>query len=241
LFEVVEVEEIGAMKAEVQAAVTDLARFSKIVKLKAFQVSPAAVGQWKFPRPPLCPNGAGVHERRECAGQHQRHQRGHPERRPVGLPYSQPAGAAQKGQGAQVVPGRDRPQDRQRDRGGRRPARQLQRHHHGDRARHPGALPPLRARSGVGCAREGAAGSGAQLQPCQGEVQREPQRQHDHPGHRAAGPAGQGHQHLRHACSRVVRPPLSRGEAASEGSADLWHACHRTPLACALVCSWAAS
>ena len=38
LFEVVEVEEIGALKVEVQASVTDLSRFSKLVKLKAFQV-----------------------------------------------------------------------------------------------------------------------------------------------------------------------------------------------------------
>lgn len=38
LFEVVEAEEIGALKATVQAAVTDLARFSAIVKLKNFQV-----------------------------------------------------------------------------------------------------------------------------------------------------------------------------------------------------------
>jgi nucleolar protein 56 len=38
LFDVVEVEEVAALKAEVQASVTDLARFSKIVKLKAFQV-----------------------------------------------------------------------------------------------------------------------------------------------------------------------------------------------------------
>jgi nucleolar protein 56 len=37
LFEVVEVEEVASLKAEVQASVTDLARFSKIVKLKAFQ------------------------------------------------------------------------------------------------------------------------------------------------------------------------------------------------------------
>lgn len=38
LFEAVEVEEIGALKAEVQASVTDLGRFSKLLKLKAFQV-----------------------------------------------------------------------------------------------------------------------------------------------------------------------------------------------------------
>ena len=39
LFEVVEVEEIGALKTEVQASVTDLGRFSKLLKLKAFQVT----------------------------------------------------------------------------------------------------------------------------------------------------------------------------------------------------------
>lgn len=38
IFEVVEAEEIGALKAQVQEAVTDQAKFSKIVKLKAFQV-----------------------------------------------------------------------------------------------------------------------------------------------------------------------------------------------------------
>jgi nucleolar protein 56 len=37
LFEVVESEEIAKLKAEVQASVTDLARFSKLVKLTAFQ------------------------------------------------------------------------------------------------------------------------------------------------------------------------------------------------------------
>jgi nucleolar protein 56 len=37
LFEVVEAEEIAKLKEEVQASVTDLARFSKLVKLKAFQ------------------------------------------------------------------------------------------------------------------------------------------------------------------------------------------------------------
>lgn len=38
LLEVVESGDLAALKAEVQAAVTDLARFSKMVKLKAFQV-----------------------------------------------------------------------------------------------------------------------------------------------------------------------------------------------------------
>lgn len=38
IFEVVEAEEIGMLKAKVQESVTDHARFSKIVKLKAFQV-----------------------------------------------------------------------------------------------------------------------------------------------------------------------------------------------------------
>ena len=38
LMEVVEAEEIASAKAEVLASMTDLARFSKIVKLKAFQV-----------------------------------------------------------------------------------------------------------------------------------------------------------------------------------------------------------
>jgi len=38
LFEVVEADEIAALKGEVQASVTDLSRFSKIVKLKAFAV-----------------------------------------------------------------------------------------------------------------------------------------------------------------------------------------------------------
>ena len=39
LFEVVESGDLAALKTEVQNSVTDLARFSKIVKLKAFQVS----------------------------------------------------------------------------------------------------------------------------------------------------------------------------------------------------------
>ncbi len=37
LFETSEAEEIGALKATVQASVTDLSRFSKLVKLTAFQ------------------------------------------------------------------------------------------------------------------------------------------------------------------------------------------------------------
>ena len=37
LLEAVEGGDLAALKAEVQAAVTDLARFSKMVKLKAFQ------------------------------------------------------------------------------------------------------------------------------------------------------------------------------------------------------------
>ena len=51
LMEVVEAEEIASAKAEVLASMTDLARFSKIVKLKAFQVSP----RWVF-----WDGGAGV-------------------------------------------------------------------------------------------------------------------------------------------------------------------------------------
>ena len=43
LLDIVEAEEIGALKAEVQASVTELARFSKIVKLKAFQVGARSV------------------------------------------------------------------------------------------------------------------------------------------------------------------------------------------------------
>jgi nucleolar protein 56 len=43
LFEVVEADEIAALKGEVQASVTDLSRFSKIVKLKAFAV------RWALP------------------------------------------------------------------------------------------------------------------------------------------------------------------------------------------------
>ncbi len=41
LFEVTEAEEIGALKAQVQESVLDLARFSKLVKLKAFSVRTA--------------------------------------------------------------------------------------------------------------------------------------------------------------------------------------------------------
>jgi len=38
LLDVVESADAGSMKSEVQAAVADLGRFSKMVKLKAFQV-----------------------------------------------------------------------------------------------------------------------------------------------------------------------------------------------------------
>lgn len=38
LFELVEVDEISSIKEDVQSSVTDLARFSKLVKLKGFQV-----------------------------------------------------------------------------------------------------------------------------------------------------------------------------------------------------------
>lgn len=40
LFDVVEADEISALKAEVQASIADLAKFSKLVKLKGFQVRP---------------------------------------------------------------------------------------------------------------------------------------------------------------------------------------------------------
>lgn len=39
LFELTEYEELAALKAQVQNSVTDLGRFSKLVKLKAFRVS----------------------------------------------------------------------------------------------------------------------------------------------------------------------------------------------------------
>lgn len=39
MLEAVETADASSMKAEVQAAVADLERFSKMVKLKAFQVS----------------------------------------------------------------------------------------------------------------------------------------------------------------------------------------------------------
>lgn len=48
---------------------------------------------------------------------------------------------------------------------------------------------------------QGSAGSRPQLLTSQSEVQRQPGRQHDHPVDRAAGSAGQGHQHVLHACS----------------------------------------
>lgn len=47
---------------------------------------------------------------------------------------------------------------------------------------------------------QGPAGARSQLLPGQGEIQRAPGGQHDHPVHQPAGPAGQGHQHLLHAC-----------------------------------------
>ena len=52
LLEAVETADLSSLKAEVQAAVTDLGRFSKMVKLKAFQVrgsglsGPASVCAW---------------------------------------------------------------------------------------------------------------------------------------------------------------------------------------------------
>lgn len=45
LFEQVESEEIGSQLEEVQRSVTELARFSKIMKLKAFQVR--LRGMWR--------------------------------------------------------------------------------------------------------------------------------------------------------------------------------------------------
>jgi nucleolar protein 56 len=38
LFELTEFEELAALKTQVQNSVTDLGRFSKLVKLKAFRV-----------------------------------------------------------------------------------------------------------------------------------------------------------------------------------------------------------
>ena len=60
----------------------------------------------------------------------------------------------------------------------------------------------------VGGFLKGPTGSGPQLFPGQGEVQREPRRQHDHPEYRDFGSTGQGHQHIRDAHSRVVRLPF---------------------------------
>ncbi len=52
LLEAVESADLSSLKAEVQAAVTDLARFSKMVKLKAFQVR---TGSWAARLPPCTP------------------------------------------------------------------------------------------------------------------------------------------------------------------------------------------
>ena len=57
LFDIVEAEEISALKAEVQASVTELARFSKICKLKAFQVCmPQPDIRWRVDRWCAMPN-----------------------------------------------------------------------------------------------------------------------------------------------------------------------------------------
>lgn len=45
LFELTEFEELAALKTQVQNSVTDLGRFSKLVKLKAFRVSRARIRQ----------------------------------------------------------------------------------------------------------------------------------------------------------------------------------------------------
>jgi len=51
---------------------------------------------------------------------------------------------------------------------------------------------------------------------CAGQVQRQQGGQHDHPIHRAAGHAGQGHQHVCDARARVVLMALPRACAHRE-------------------------
>lgn len=55
---------------------------------------------------------------------------------------------------------------------------------------------------------QGTTGSGPQLLQGQGEVQRQPGRQHDHPVHCAPRPTGQGHQHLLNESPVRSPPPL---------------------------------
>ena len=59
-------------------------------------------------------------------------------------------------------------------------------------------LPQSGERSDWSVGQQSPARFGAQLLPCQGQVQREQGGQHDHPEHQFAGPARQGHQHIQH-------------------------------------------
>lgn len=81
--------------------------------------------------------------------------------------------------------------------------------------------PPALPRPGEGphgaVSLQGAARPRPQLLPGQGEVQREPRGQHDHPVHQPAGPAGQGHQHLLHACAVSGVPGWAAGGGVGGG------------------------
>lgn len=117
-------------------------------------------------------------------------------------------------QSPQVAAGRRRAEDRHGHPGGARRAVQLQRHDRRDRPRRAHAPRALHPAARRGQPPEGAARPRALLQPRQGQVQRQPQRQHDHPGDRAPRPARQGPEHVRDARARVVRVALPRARQA---------------------------
>ena len=77
-------------------------------------------------------------------------------------------------------------------------------------ARRSPALHPLHQSAESVRPAPGSAGPVPRLLSLQGEVQRAPRRQHDHTGHSAAGPAGQGPEHVLHASARVVQLALPR-------------------------------
>ncbi|XP_072717211.1 dynactin subunit 1 isoform X6 [Ciconia boyciana] len=152
----------------------------------------------------------------ERPGEHQRRLRGAPPRGPAA-----PAGDLHAGQEEEGVAGSRRCQDRGRHPGGAG----LPVPDRGGGGRDPAGDPPALPRAGEGPHRpvgfQGPAGPRPQLLPGQGEVQREPRGQHDHPVHQPPRPAGQGHQHLLHARAGVVRVPLPRADQDRPGELHL--------------------
>ena len=83
--------------------------------------------------------------------------------------------------------------------------------------RNPSTLPPDGEGIDGAVGSQGPAGTRSQLLALQGEVQRSPRRQHDHPEHQSSGSTRQGCQHVLDA-HQVGRGGYKRGVGGSQGT-----------------------